>query len=222
MGRMLSHTKSWEMCPISSLYPLADSSNRQRPAVSSRSIINSKMARSNGDGESSYRFFHPSFEVSECSGERAEHEERHRWAMDHSFYKSLIITPGLTDTRLPHERLHEACNKSCALYCIPNIPYTGPLTSNSRNNIFNAVYNAWNVPNECSIFYGAFATQLIGCWDGNSPKDIKSILKSHMPLCKQVQSREKDLGDVDKSESALHVNYPEKFTLTSSYRAVVI
>jgi len=166
----------------------------------------------------------PIFEASDPPADRRDSERHHKTMLDYTFQKPLIMTPDVIKTRLPLEMIHESCNKACALYCIPNIPYAGPLASTARNVIFREVYNTWYVQNESCIVFGTFAAQLIGCWDDSSPKDVDGILKFHSELCTQVSVREKVLDDIDglKTDNSPEVKCHHNFGLTPSFCAVVI
>lgn len=89
--------------------------------------------------------------------------------------------------------------------------------------MFSTVYNKWHIPYECNVIDNAFATQSIGCWNDDSPKDMDGILTSHIELCRQVERRQKVLDETDAMElPSADVRFHGDFALAPLFRAVVI
>jgi len=155
---------------------------------------------------------------------RSEYERSHKTTQDYQFYKPLIMVSRTLQTRLSLNMLHKSCNKACAMYCIPKLPYFGPVDSTCRASLFRAVYDQWFVPDESCISFGTFAAQLIGCWEDTSPKEVEDLIGMHEEYCAQVKRRHKVLDGLDSQEpsSTLQVKHHSSFELLPTFSAFII
>ena len=155
---------------------------------------------------------------------RSDYERSHKTTQDYQFYKPLIMASRTLQTRLSLNMLHKSCNKACAIYCIPNLPYFGTVDSTCRASLFRAVYDQWFVPNESCIVFGRFAAQLIGCWEDTSPKEVEDLIRMHEEYCAQVKLRHKVLDTIDLQESSttLQAKHHSSFELLPTFSAFVI
>ncbi|PVH72659.1 hypothetical protein DL98DRAFT_520387 [Cadophora sp. DSE1049] len=146
---------------------------------------------------------------------RPEEESGHRRVQESQWYQPLLMKSTTLDSRLPLTKIHQSCNKACAIYCIPKIHI-------GMSGFWRAVYNKWLVPNEVDIEFGTFFAQFIACWDKDSPKLSDRILAVHRKLCEQVDSRQKVLDEIDAEEIEPFTKWHESFELGLSFRSVII
>ncbi|KAG4412449.1 hypothetical protein IFR04_014413 [Cadophora malorum] len=146
---------------------------------------------------------------------RPEEESGHRRVQESQWYQPLVMKSSTFDSRLPLTEIHQACNKACAIYCIPKIHI-------GMSGFWRAVYNKWFVPNEVDIEFGTFFAQFIACWDDDSAKQPDAILTAHKKLCEQVESRQKILDEIDAEEIEPFTEWHEYFELGLSFRSAVI